>query len=606
MSAAASAVASVPLPNLARQPVRRLHALTALRFFAAATIVLNHSSNVGLIPRGTFKPFLLFQAVSFFFVLSGFILAYVYPHLETWTARGRFLRARFARVWPAHVTTLALTALIITNPIGYEHHGLWGWLRPLGLNIAMLQSWFPFPRDYLAFNAVSWSISTEFGFYLMFPLLIHRFARSWWWKLPLTAALAVLMIWLGNRPGVLPFARAVPDQLDRVTAVGLVYTSPLCRVFEFTLGMTVALLWRHTTARRLGKLAGTLLELAAIALMLANMFVAARFADWAATFPRVGAAGQQWLQQGGTVCISFAILVYIMAREEGWISHALSAPLGVILGEISFSVYLMHQMLIKWYVVHADQFLALSPWLVYAFYWALVLATSYLIWAAVERPLRKAIVRGFPLWRRGSGDARTAARQALEMPGGKARSLFANLLDPGPRTILTAALLVAALTGTIFARGKFAKLHAPGSAAELQAALVQAIPSSKGVRFGNEFVLDGAVLTRTATGQDLTLYWEALRPTTLHYQVATHYLDSTGKILDQHDHPQDSANRSVAAGDYWMDTLHLPTNPALKEVAIALTSAPGQALPADRGPRDWANFRLHIPLTNDTNEGGRP
>jgi peptidoglycan/LPS O-acetylase OafA/YrhL len=53
----------------------RLDALTGLRFFAALAIVIHHTFRLPEWP--------LPQSVSFFFVLSGFILAHVYPELPT-------------------------------------------------------------------------------------------------------------------------------------------------------------------------------------------------------------------------------------------------------------------------------------------------------------------------------------------------------------------------------------------------------------------------------------------------------------------------------------------------------------------------------------------
>ena len=76
----------------------RIESLTPLRFFAAVLIVLHHGR----------EQFAIGQGVSFFFVLSGFILAYAYPRLEGHREVLTFLRARIARIWPAHGATLVL------------------------------------------------------------------------------------------------------------------------------------------------------------------------------------------------------------------------------------------------------------------------------------------------------------------------------------------------------------------------------------------------------------------------------------------------------------------------------------------------------------------
>src|ERR1700685_744339 len=66
---------------------RALLPLTSLRFVAAAMIVVHHGITVN---EFTPSPLALDQGVSFFFVLSGFILTYSYPRLESWAEVRRF------------------------------------------------------------------------------------------------------------------------------------------------------------------------------------------------------------------------------------------------------------------------------------------------------------------------------------------------------------------------------------------------------------------------------------------------------------------------------------------------------------------------------------
>lgn len=77
----------------------KLDQLTSLRFFAALMIVIHHSTGLFGIKNISFH---IGQGVSSFFVLSGFILSYVYPKLENWYEIKKFWKARIARLWPAH------------------------------------------------------------------------------------------------------------------------------------------------------------------------------------------------------------------------------------------------------------------------------------------------------------------------------------------------------------------------------------------------------------------------------------------------------------------------------------------------------------------------
>ena len=127
----------------------KLDQLTALRFFAALMIVIHHSVGLfGVKDIGVNWG----QGVSFFFVLSGFILTYVYPSLETWPQIRRFWKARVARIWPAYLVSFAIGYLLIPYVL----------VTKIALvKLLMLQSLVPLSTYYFSYNALSWSVSTE-------------------------------------------------------------------------------------------------------------------------------------------------------------------------------------------------------------------------------------------------------------------------------------------------------------------------------------------------------------------------------------------------------------------------------------------------------------
>ena len=88
-----------------RQQGQNSLALTSLRFFAASYVLVFHSGGPTLSEFGRLPPlldnFLMngYLGVTFFFVLSGFILTYVYyGRLTTQKDRTRYAAARFARI----------------------------------------------------------------------------------------------------------------------------------------------------------------------------------------------------------------------------------------------------------------------------------------------------------------------------------------------------------------------------------------------------------------------------------------------------------------------------------------------------------------------------
>lgn len=367
-------------------PVRpRLDALTALRFVAAALIVVEHSAGNFGFPDDLGSPFVLDQAVSFFFILSGFILTYVYPTLPT-PAIPRFLRARIARVWPGHVAAFLLLLLVAGTRAGRgDGHGIGITLA----NLTLVQSWIPVKASFFSYNTVSWSISTELGFYLLFPLLIRNWERSWRWKLPLALLLVAGLVTLINVTH-LPASSGLRE-------TGLLYVNPLGRAFEFTLGMTAAL-WYQWLARHmiLSRIVGTVVEIGVLILVVTCMVNSAGWAARAGSVSWIGTAGAFWLKEIGCTCIAFAALIVVMALGKGAVSRALASPPCVLLGEISFAVYLLHPVVLKGFTNHTRAFLHIPVPLRYAMYWAITLLAAHLVWALVETPVRRWIVQ--PHW----------------------------------------------------------------------------------------------------------------------------------------------------------------------------------------------------------------
>jgi peptidoglycan/LPS O-acetylase OafA/YrhL len=455
-------------PQAERRPATpKLPALTSLRFFAAAMIVMLHAqAYFGIV--APLRRFTLTQGVCFFFVLSGFILTYAYPSLD---GRGvqRFLVSRLARIVPLHLATMLLYVLIL--PAWYRE-SVSSTTRGAGLLTAfLLQAWVPVYRVQTAFNGVSWSLSAEFFFYLCFPLLLWRWRQTWRVKLALTFLLAVGTIIVANRwLGHLPPGADVPD---------VVYFFPLARLWEFAIGVATAHLWRTLRARvRCGRLLGTALELLTVAMALIVMILSGGWARWAGHFSFVGKGGEAWLASSGPVCLAYAALICVMACEWGGVSRLLSRRPFVLLGEISFSLYLLHMLFCHYYVIHPGLFISVPPWLLFGGYWLVVLLASYVGWAIIEVPCRRALVS---LWdrHRGHAAARASAATQPRRPAERPRGRFAAL----PRIAASGALL-----------GVVVSLHVAASPSPpVQSVVASATPVAGQALIAVETIGDGAV-----------------------------------------------------------------------------------------------------------------
>jgi peptidoglycan/LPS O-acetylase OafA/YrhL len=85
----------------------------------------------------------------------------------------------------------------------------------------------------------------------------------------------------------------------------------------------------------------------------------------------------------------YAALLLALARYDGMISRGLSYPAIVYGGEISYSIYLFHQIVIRWHSENLQVFSAIPIWCQYAGLLAATLMTAAAVHHAVERPARR-------------------------------------------------------------------------------------------------------------------------------------------------------------------------------------------------------------------------
>lgn len=338
-----------------------LYALTSLRFFAAASIVALHTgisadSRLGL-------------GVGFFFVLSGFILTYVYRDF-TGHSISAFYLSRFARLWPVHAVTFLFAAIVLqpnalTNPI---------YLMTAPLNLLLLQAWFPIQGLVFSWNGPSWSISAELWFYILLPFLAAS-RRLWIWGLALCAIAAVIVLTFPPRPPG-PFT---------FSYVHAIMQHPAVRVVEFLAGVTAGRAY-NAGLRLKG---GTLLELAAIALAVIYVVTSPLVQNSLSVAGFTKAA--IWYDQSGGFAV-FAFAIFVFAQNTGIVSRLLAWPVLVKLGEISFSTYMLHMLIIRFNMKY--QIFYFMGWnLKTAVLIVIIYAGSYLLWEYVEKPARKSIIR---------------------------------------------------------------------------------------------------------------------------------------------------------------------------------------------------------------------
>ncbi|OHU82269.1 hypothetical protein BKN38_07475 [Helicobacter sp. CLO-3] len=162
--------------NTNQKPIH-LGALDSFRGIAAISVVLFHLLVLDSVSRFEFfKNAWLF--VPFFFVLSGFVMPYVYDR-NTFSFR-RFIIARSFRILPLYwVAFIAVFALECLRYLAYHKFGMLKNEPFTGSNdfseiiphLLLLQSWLN-SSSHVSFNAPAWSLSVEWYLYVAFGLLM--------------------------------------------------------------------------------------------------------------------------------------------------------------------------------------------------------------------------------------------------------------------------------------------------------------------------------------------------------------------------------------------------------------------------------------------------
>lgn len=352
----------------------RLDSLTALRFFAAFSVFLHHCVPLGI----TFSDYMfnlnLGWTVSFFFVLSGFVLSLSRDNrLHTRRDRSNFIIERFFRIWPLHLTCALIYFLTIPITGQFERYYLFFTLQ---------HAWVPAYSTAFFMNAVSWSISVELFFYIMFPFIFFTrvrnmvlFAMLW------AAGVFSFMAVVSWHPQWFSFSPEVPNLLESgVTEHSFFYFFPPVRLCEFIGGMLTYQVFKRV---RLSDASATIAQAAALLLVLAYMVSSQTvIAFFYGIYPRV--ATDNFDNYG--MYPLFCVFIWAFAYQDGLLARKVSHKYLVWLGEISFSFYMIHQIVIT----NLHQNLQVGAygfpllWVVVAF--AVSVGASWLLHGGVEKP----------------------------------------------------------------------------------------------------------------------------------------------------------------------------------------------------------------------------
>jgi peptidoglycan/LPS O-acetylase OafA/YrhL len=378
-------------PRAVHERKPSLPALTGLRTLLALTILLFHFTPSGL-KWGWFTLYPLIEIgyvfVSFFFLISGFILAYNYAERDGGLNLADFWVARLSRLYPVYLLTMLISIPMLITEF-HVRSRVQFWEGAIATPL-LVQGFFPYLATF--WNTVSWTLSCEIALYVLFPLLLKiRWPKSAWKLLVLALAFWVL--------GLVPHTIYIltdPDHLGKMAdrySVGfwldtLKYT-PIPYLCTFLAGLTLGHL--HEEAK-----------LSVRSRMIVGCF--GFFAVWFAAY-HLTEKMPYILVHGGLLTPLFAAIILGLSGPSPLARVFSIRPL-VAVGASTYCLYLLHFNVYELiHLNHVPEKLGvakLDPWISYVF--IVLLAIAVRTW--VEHPCQKAI-QGW--WKR----RREAQHQAI-------------------------------------------------------------------------------------------------------------------------------------------------------------------------------------------------
>lgn len=292
----------------------------ALRFLFIMLIVMSHIIGKTFDFGGE-------CGVSFFFMLSGFVLSYAYGEqvTEGTFLHGKFLGRQLCKFYPLHVLTfLVMWLMDLRLGIGYE------WYK-LVANVLLLQSWIPDDGFFFVANCSSWFLCDLLFFYTVFVVAFRVLSSLSLRKL----VLLLVAVW------VVYMALAFSIPVSKVNAV--LYVSPVTRLIDFCIGILCFRLYASQWGQRFSLRQQSLppsvisiVEVVLIAVVVLSFFVYENMTL------RLRCAALFWLY------MPLILFVYVKTDKlKGAVTAVLHLPFMQWLGSISMEIYLTHFVVIR-------------------------------------------------------------------------------------------------------------------------------------------------------------------------------------------------------------------------------------------------------------------
>ncbi|MFC5684416.1 acyltransferase family protein [Flavobacterium sp. MAHUQ-51] len=334
----------------------RLEQLTFTRFLAAISIVIFHFGKEVFPFYHESINFLVLQAnfgVSYFFILSGFIMIISYGNKENIDYL-EYIKNRFARIYPLYL--IGILAMIIKPLLVLDVN-----IFDLFYSLIMVQAWIP--GKAMLYNFPGWSLSVEMFFYMIFPLVYnygYRFKR----KFKITVVL-IFIVWLFSQFVLHYFLHNGFYQSTNIVSHQLLFYFPLMHLNEFLVGNLAGLFFLKNKDKF-----NKNYDLLIIAIFTLLIFVL--------KYP----IGLNY--HNGVLVLLFVPLILLLSFNTGMITTIFKNKFLVFLGEVSYGIYILQLPLFY----YSKELYFVNPTITFFMKLLLHISISCLVYLYVEQPMR--------------------------------------------------------------------------------------------------------------------------------------------------------------------------------------------------------------------------
>lgn len=340
---------------------QQIDALTGTRGIAALLVVVFHFGC-------TYLPFSYAEhffrngnlAVSYFFILSGFVMYHTYGGRQV--SYKDYMRKRIARIAPLYWFALLLSIILAIYIMSIT--GKWAW-RDL-VQYALLGATFTqayVPGKALTLNVPGWSLSVEMFFYLLFPLLLvfaNRTIRAFLWM----AALLYIATQVWHIYGLQQYKPADGNRLYELLAY-----FPAGHLNQFVAGIAGAWFYKKMQAQQ------QRVRLYPFWVFILIIFV-------------INYMPGSISMHNGLLAPLFVLLITGIALHSP--AFLRSRPM-VYLGEISFGIYILQLPLHNYFMMLDNRVLHLPAAISFYIYVTVLIMLSAACYHIIEKPFRKII-----------------------------------------------------------------------------------------------------------------------------------------------------------------------------------------------------------------------